>query len=146
MANLQLSIDTNAMTLSIERLAGPLGLIKAASEDSEMALRFATPLSDLSEALVAAGLISRVEGTAGALKLVPTPAFAAFDTPMIVGRTAASAAKEAVQVGMASRLLMDAGEAVREAVIADLTTVYEAHMTPGGVELPAHCWVVTASA
>lgn len=78
MANLQLSIDTNAMTLSIERLAGPLGLIKAASEDSEMALRFATPLSDLSEALVAAGLISRVEGTAGALKLVPTPAFAAF--------------------------------------------------------------------
>lgn len=75
-----------------------------------------------------------------------TPAFAAFDTPMIVGRTAAGAAKEAVHVGMASRLLMDAGEAVREAVIADLTTVYEAHMTPGGVELPAHCWVVTASA
>ncbi len=75
-----------------------------------------------------------------------TPAFAAFDTPMIVGRTAAGAAKEAVHVGMASRLLMDAGEAVREAVIADLTTVYEAHMTPGGVELPARCWVVTASA
>jgi len=75
-----------------------------------------------------------------------TPAFAAFDTTMTVGRTAASAAKEAVHIGMASRLLIDASDAVREAVIADLTTTYEAHMTAGGVTLPAHCWVVTASA
>lgn len=75
-----------------------------------------------------------------------TPSFAAFDTTMTVGRKAASAARDAAMVGMASRLLVDAGEDVRERVIADLTAVYEKHMSADGVTLPAHCWVVTASA
>jgi SAM-dependent methyltransferase len=75
-----------------------------------------------------------------------TPSFAAFDTTMVVGRKASSAAKEAVLVGMASRLLMEASDELKAQVIADLTETYEAYMTPGGVTLPAHCWVVTASA
>ena len=75
-----------------------------------------------------------------------TPAFAHFDTVMTVGRTPASAAKEAVQVGMASRLLMDASQDTKDEVIADLTQTYEAHVTPAGVTVPARCWVVTASA
>lgn len=75
-----------------------------------------------------------------------TPAFAAFDATMVVGRKASSAAKEAVLVGMASRLLMEASDEMKDRVIADLTETYEKHMTPEGVKLPAHCWVVTASA
>ncbi len=75
-----------------------------------------------------------------------TPAFAAFDTTMVVGRKPESAAREAVLVGMASRLLLEASDETRAKVIEDLTVTYEAHMTPDGVKLPAHCWVVTASA
>jgi SAM-dependent methyltransferase len=75
-----------------------------------------------------------------------TPAFAHFDTTMTVGRTPASAAKEAVLVGMASRLLGEATQETKDAVIADLTATYEAYVTPAGVTLPAHCWIVTATA
>ena len=75
-----------------------------------------------------------------------TPAFAAFDSTMVIGRKAASAAKEAVLMGMASRLLMDASDELKAQVIDELTETYAAHMTPEGVTLPAHCWVVTASA
>jgi SAM-dependent methyltransferase len=74
-----------------------------------------------------------------------TPAFAAFDSTMVVGRTAAGAAKEAVLMGMASRLLMDASQEIKDRVIADLTVEYEKRMTPDGVTFPAHCWIVTAS-
>jgi len=75
-----------------------------------------------------------------------TPSFAAFDATMVVGRKASSAAREAVLVGMASRMLIDASDELKAKVIEDLTATYEAHMTPDGVKLPAHCWVVTASA
>jgi SAM-dependent methyltransferase len=75
-----------------------------------------------------------------------TPAMAAFDSTMVIGRKAASAAREAVLMGMASRLLLDASDAVKQQVIDELTETYEAHMTPDGVKLPAACWVVTASA
>lgn len=73
------------------------------------------------------------------------PKMAEFDSEMVVGRTAASAAKEAVLVGMASRLLMEAAPELREKVITDLTGLYEERMTPEGVTFPIHCWVVTAS-
>lgn len=75
-----------------------------------------------------------------------TPAFAAFDTKMVVGSDPASAARDAAMVGMASRLLAEASEAQREGAIADLTETYAQHMTAEGVALDAHCWVVTASA
>jgi SAM-dependent methyltransferase len=75
-----------------------------------------------------------------------TPAFAAFDSTMTVGRSAPDAAREAVQMGMASRLLMNASPEVKDAVIQDLTVEYEKRMTHDGVTFPAHCWVVTASA
>ncbi len=75
-----------------------------------------------------------------------TPSFAAFDSEMVIGRKAESAAKEAVLMGMASRLLLEASDEVKQQVIDDLTETYAAHMTPEGVKLPAHCWVVTASA
>lgn len=75
-----------------------------------------------------------------------TPAFAAFDATMTIGRKAASAAREAVLMGMASRLLIDASDEVKAKVIEELTATYEGHMTADGVTLPAHCWVVTASA
>lgn len=74
-----------------------------------------------------------------------TPAFAAFDTTMVIGRTAAGAAREAVLVGMASRLLMNAPQDLKDKVIAELTTEYEKRMTHDGVTFPAHCWIVTAS-
>ncbi|MCC6918389.1 MAG: class I SAM-dependent methyltransferase [Alphaproteobacteria bacterium] len=74
-----------------------------------------------------------------------TPAFAAFDTTMVIGRTAPGAAREAVQMGMASRLLMNAPDELKEKVIAELTAEYEKHMTHDGVTFPAHCWIVTAS-
>lgn len=75
-----------------------------------------------------------------------TPAFAAFDTKMVVGGDPATAARDAGMVGMASRLLAEASEAQREGAIADLTEIYKQHMTADGVTLDAHCWVVTASA
>lgn len=75
-----------------------------------------------------------------------TPAFAAFDSTMTVGRSAAGAAKEAVLMGMASRLLKDAAPEVKDQVIADLTAEYEKRMGHDGVTFPAHCWIVTASA
>ncbi len=75
-----------------------------------------------------------------------TPAFAAFDTKMVVGRTAAGAARDAGMVGMASRLLAEVDDDLRARVIADLTEIYEGHMTAAGVTLDARCWVVTASA
>ncbi|BCW88768.1 2-methoxy-6-polyprenyl-1,4-benzoquinol methylase, mitochondrial [Alphaproteobacteria bacterium SO-S41] len=75
-----------------------------------------------------------------------TPAFAHFDSTMTVGRTPAAAAKEAVLVGMASRLLANEPQAMKDQVIAELTEIYERHVTPAGVTVPAACWVVTASA
>jgi SAM-dependent methyltransferase len=75
-----------------------------------------------------------------------TPAFAAFDNTMIVGRSPVRAATEAVLMGMASRLLMNASQEVKQAVIEELTAEYEKHMSPDGVSFPARCWVVTASA
>jgi len=74
-----------------------------------------------------------------------TPAFAAFDTTMVIGKTAAGAATEAVRAGMASRLLMNAAQDVKDKVIAELTLEYEKRMTHDGVSFPAHCWIVTAS-
>ena len=75
-----------------------------------------------------------------------TPAFATFDTTMVIGRKPESAAREAVLVGMASRLLMNESDETREKVIAELTQTYQGHLGPDGVTLPARCWIVTASA
>lgn len=75
-----------------------------------------------------------------------TPAFAGFDSTMTVGRVPADAAREAVLMGMASRLLMNAAQAVKDAVIEDLTGEYEKRLGNDGITFPAHCWVVTASA
>lgn len=72
------------------------------------------------------------------------PKFAAFDTTMTIGRTPASAAKEAVLVGMASRLLAEASELTKATVIAELTDTYAEHVTDEGVTLPARVWIVTA--
>lgn len=75
-----------------------------------------------------------------------TPAFAGFDSTMVIGRSPADAAREAVLMGMASRLLMNAAQEVKDAVVEDLTGEYERHLTHDGITFPAHCWVVTASA
>lgn len=75
-----------------------------------------------------------------------TPAFATFDTTMVVGRKPESAAKEAVLVGMASRLLMNESDELKAQVIEELTETYRGHLGPDGVTLPARCWIVTASA
>jgi len=65
---------------------------------------------------------------------------------MVVGRKAESAAKEAVLTGMPSRMLKDADDAVRAAVIAELSEVYKDWLTDAGVTFPARCWIVTAKA
>ncbi len=75
-----------------------------------------------------------------------TPAFAAFDTPMVIGSSAESAAREAVKVGMASRLLKDAPQETKDKVMTDLAIEYGKHMGPQGVTLTGRCWVVTATA
>ncbi len=72
--------------------------------------------------------------------------FAALNTTMVMARKPETAAKEAVYVGMASRLLKDAPEEVKAKVVAELTETFARHMGPDGVTFPAHCWVVTGRA
>lgn len=48
-----------------------------------------------------------------------------FDTTMVIGRKPESAAREAVLVGMASRLLMNESDETKEKVIAELTQTYQ---------------------
>lgn len=73
------------------------------------------------------------------------PKVAAFETTLRVGATPASAANEAGRVGMASRLLANQPEELKQKVIADLEELYRPFDTPRGVVLPALTWVVTAS-
>lgn len=73
------------------------------------------------------------------------PKVAAFDSSMIFGDTPASAAEEGIRIGPAARLLADASEEVKRKIVADLTVEYAKLMTPRGVSVPIHCWVVTAS-
>lgn len=73
-------------------------------------------------------------------------AFKPLDTKMVMARKPETAAKEAVYVGMASRLLKDAPEDVKQKVVAELTDAFARHLGPDGVTFPAHCWVVTGRA
>lgn len=72
--------------------------------------------------------------------------FTPLNTTMVMARKPETAAKEAVYVGMASRLLKDAPEEVKQKVVAELTQAFAQHLGPDGVTFPAHCWVVTGRA
>lgn len=69
-----------------------------------------------------------------------------FDGTMKMAHKAETAAKEAVYMGMASRLLKDADQATKDKVVAELTDTYARYLTPDGVIFPAHTWIVTARA
>lgn len=86
---------------------------------------------------------ARVKGileTAGFGDVALTP----FDAPMILGATAAEAARRAAERGPIAALLADATEAQRTAALAAVAAAFAPYAGDDGVALTGAAWVVTA--
>lgn len=74
------------------------------------------------------------------------PTIAEFDTRMVIAKTAAEAAATSIKRGVAAFLLVDASQETKDAIQVDMVAAYQPYETAAGIDLPARCWIVTASA
>jgi hypothetical protein len=69
-----------------------------------------------------------------------------FDGSVNMGATVQEAAAQALSIGPLARAATGLDEPVRENIRRVVERVYERYLSPSGVQPPAACWFVRASA